>query len=181
VKFVAAKPKEKSEPKARKEGKEEKRKAIKPEIYAAAAIVIIAIAIGSALYFMESSSFQSFKSTMDSSHRIAITAEYTNQTSYDAVSLCFTSIIQVLSSTRNPSTIDFFLVNNDSCTYSPTGLGHQINPVTENASTCLSAANSEPGIFLSYGSNSTRITPTHMYISGDSSYYAKCPIAVDLS
>ena len=85
---------------------------------------------------------------------------------------------------RKASTIDFFLINsaNATCTYSKTGLGGSVVPLQANASYCLSIANSEPGIFLNYSNtNSTRITPSHLYAYGDSAYMAECPIAVELS
>ncbi len=151
---------------------------------AAAAVIIIIAAV---LYSMTMASgvpFSTFRSDFQSASRVSITATYATQAQLANETSCFTSIIQVVAHTRQPSTIDFFIIDNQSgtCTYSSTGLGGSVNPVTTNATYCLSKAYAENGIFLNYSaSNSTLIRSKHMFVYGNNGYLAQCPIAIDLS
>ncbi len=146
------------------------------------AVVVVAIAAAAVIIPGINPSFSTFKSNFQSAPRIAITVKYTNATAYNSETSCFTDIVEVVSRYKSPSAIDFYTIDGNNCTYSPTGLGHQINPVTTNASECLSKAYSEPGIFLNYSqANRTLITASHLYIYGNGAYYNECPIAVDLS
>ncbi len=121
---------------------------------------------------------------MQNSPRISITSTYSNQSQLSNESTCFTSVIQVVSHTRQPSTIDFYIIDSSTnvCTYSTTGLGGSVNPVTTNSTYCLNKAYGETGIFLNYSnSNYTTITPGRMFVYGNSAYMQKCPIAIELS
>lgn len=152
--------------------------------YVVVALVVAAVLL-IGLYVLSSSTtvpFSTFKQNFDNSQRVSVAVTYYNQTQYNDVSPCFSSIIQVVSHDRQASTIDFFLLNRTSCTYSKTGLGGQVVPATTNASYCLNIARSEPGIFLNF-SQSTRtvVTPYRLYVYGNSSYMNECPVAIDLA
>ena len=128
-------------------------------------------------------SFGTFKSNFNSAQRIAVVTQYTNATQYNILSQCSTDIIsaETVSDNRNASTIDFYVLNSTSCTYAPNGLGHVLNPVTTNASSCENEIKSEPSISLNYSSyNHTIITPYHMYVYGNDQYFSSCPVAVGL-
>jgi hypothetical protein len=150
---------------------------------------IIAIAIIAVIYVYPGSivstvPFSTFKSNMQSSPRVSIAVTYTNQSQLANESGCFTSIVQVVAHSRQAATIDFFLIDNqqNTCTYSDTGLGGSVNPITTNSTYCLSKAYSEDGIFLNYSSsNATMITSNHAFVYGNNAYLAQCPIAVELS
>ncbi len=178
---------EKEKPKAQAAQKEPKSGFDSRIILALAVIIVIAIIAILVLYpsaIISGVPFSTFKSDLQSSPRVSLTATYTNQSQYANESTCFTSMIQVLSHTRQPSTIDFFIINKATnvCTYSTTGLGGSVNPTTTNASYCLSQAYGEDGIFLNYSTaNYTTITPSRMYIYGNDAYLQKCPIAIELS
>lgn len=152
-----------------------------------AAIIVIAVAlfiIFSKYALISSVPFSTFKSNLQSSPRISITSTYSSQSQLSNESACFASIIQVIAHSRQASTIDFYIINkeNNTCTYSNTGLGGNVNPITVNSSSCLTHAYSEDGIFLNYSqTNSTTITLNRMYVYGNSAYLAKCPIAIELS
>ena len=149
-------------------------------------LVILALFIIYVLFFALPSisgvSFATFKSNLDSASRIAVTVTYTNSSQLSAETPCYIRLLEVLSGTRGASSIDFYIVNQTKCTYSPTGLGHVITPTVQNASTCLATADSEPGIFLNYSnSNTTLITPYRLHISANASYYNSCPIATEFA
>lgn len=126
--------------------------------------------------------FSTFKSNLNNAARVSIAVTYYNESQYVNESPCFSSIIQVIAHSRAPSTIDFFLLNQTSCTYSKTGLGGNVSPQTANTSYCLNIAQSEAGVFLNYSAlNYTLITPQHIFIYGNSDYMRSCPIAVDFA
>ena len=155
--------------------------------YAAAIIgilIIAAIIIYSvSLQSNASVPFANFKQNFNNAQRVSVASTYNTEGQFINESQCFSSIIQIVSHTRLPSTIDFYLINQTSCTYSKTGLGGQINPITTNASYCRGRALNETSIFLNYTStgNYTDIGPQHMYIYGNSSYMKACPIAADFA
>lgn len=175
-------------PRARqqKEKGEEKQGASRYLPYAAAVVVMIVIAAIAYFAFTNyvTVPFPTFKSAFLSAPRVSITATFANNTQFNIMNPCITSIIQFVAHTRNASTIDFFLVNsaNATCTYSPSGLGHAIsNITTQSAIKCIAVARSEPSLFLNFSSyNSTTITPIHMYAGGNAGYMSACPIASDL-
>ncbi len=155
--------------------------------YLALAVVLI-LAIAS-IYFLYLAalnsvgvSFSSFKYNFNAATRGAVAVTYTNNTQSVSESKCYTVLMQVLGSHRNPSTIDFLLMNQTTCQYSPTGLGHAINVVTANASSCIKVALSEPSIFLNFSNtNGTQVYPYHLYIKGNDNYMSSCPLAVGLN
>ncbi len=147
-------------------------------ILAVAAIIIYSVSFQS----NASVPFSTFKQNFNNAQRVSITSTYNTEGQFINESQCFSSIIQIVSHTRLPSTIDFYLINQTSCTYSKTGLGNQVNPITTNASYCRGKAFNETGVFLNYSlGNYTYIEPQHMYIYGDSPYMKACPIAADFA
>lgn len=175
---------EKKAKKAKKEEKAEEKEG-SPWLYLGAAVIaIMAIA---AIFYLSSSglsgvTFSSFKQNFNSAPRVAIVVNYYNQSIYAYQTICSTDLVEILASHRNPSTIDFFTIQNNTCTYIPNGIGRPANVLTNSSSFCLAKASSEPSITLDYGSaNSTQITPEHLTIYGDSTYFRGCPIAVEIS
>lgn len=174
--------KEKTKKVEKKQEKEEKRQPI--ALYLGVIIVVVVI-IAALLLFTPSSlsnvSFSSFKQNFNVAPRVALVSYY-NASGYAEETTCTTALVEILASHRNPATIDFFTIQNNTCTFIPNGIGHPGNLTTTNSSACLSTAASEPSISLNYSSfNRTVVTPDHLNIFGDSSYMQACPIAVDLS
>ena len=152
--------------------------------YIIAVLIIVAIGIG--IYFVLSNyvvvPFSTFKSNFDSAQRVAIAISYRNTSQYTSESVCIPIIMQYIAHTRNASTIDFFIINqeNSTCFYQ-LGLG-MIHLQSGAASQCVARANSEPGVFLNYSSvNSTSVSLNHLYVYGNSDYMRKCSIAPDMS
>ncbi len=150
------------------------------------ALVIVLVAIIAALAFgtgmLSGVSFSSFKQNFDSAKRVAVVVYYYNSSIYNTETICSTDLVEVLAAKRNPSTIDFFTIDNGTCTYIPDGIGHPANVLTNSSAMCLNTANSEPSISMSYSpSNYSRITPYHLGIYGNAEYFRSCPIAVDIS
>ncbi len=169
--------------------KEQKGKSGNKTVYFSIAIIIIII-LALALIIMYlipqyfGTSFNTFKANFNSAQRIAVVSQYTNASQYVILSQCSTDIIsaETASDHRNASTIDFYVINSTTCTYAPNGLGHVLNPVTTNASSCEKQIQSEPSISLNYSnSNYTSITPYHMTIFGNDAYFLECPVAVGLT
>ncbi len=152
-----------------------------PLAIVAVVIAILAIALtGSTL--LSNVSFPSFKQNFDSAPRVAVVVYFYNASVYGLETTCTTALVEVLASHRNPSTIDFFTIDNKTCTYIPNGIGHVANVLTTNSTSCLNTAASEPSISLNYGPvNKTSIAPYHLSIHGNREYLRSCPIAVDLS
>jgi len=148
-------------------------------ILAVAAIIIYSVSIQS----NASVPFSTFKQNFNNAQRVSIASTYNTEGQFINESQCFSSIIQIVSHTRLPSTLDFYLINQTSCTYSKSGLGNQVTPITTNASFCRGRALNETGIFINYtgAGNYTYIEPQHMYIYGNSSYMRACPIAADFA
>jgi uncharacterized integral membrane protein len=186
---------ENKKPKAKKERPEARRAAAKEHeekrsgsnLVTYLIIVVVIALILCLFYFVAtnyiSTPFSTFKSNFISAPRVAVVVGYSSDAQRVNETPCFTNMIQYIATTRNASTIDFFIINqsNETCIYSPTGLGHQISIATKSANSCLSVARSEPSVFLNYsGTNYTMITLSHLYIYADSGYLASCPIATEL-
>jgi hypothetical protein len=153
-------------------------------------LAIVAIAIIAAIYFVLPSnitgvSFSSFKSTFQGAPRVSIVGTYYNSSQYVLESACLNYIVQVVSYSRKPSTIDFYLINATTrqCEYSKSGLGTGVAiPATANASKCLATADSEPAIFINFTTaNYTQIYANRLYEYGNAQYMIGCPIAVNLA
>ncbi len=160
----------------------------KQAIYSVIALVLIIAAVAIAIYVIyfntgptqPGASFSEFRSNFDAAPRVAVLLSFSNNTQLNYELQCSTSVLQVLSSKRSPSTIDFFEVNQTSCYYSH-GLGYPINLTNPNVSTCIGDAQAEPSISFNYSTTfSNTITSQHMYLSGNDIFFKSCPIAVDL-
>ncbi len=153
--------------------------------YLLALAVIIVIAVAATLFYyavpaVTGVSFSTFKTGFQSSPRVALAVTYLNETQFSAEVPCYTTLLEILGRTRQASTIDFLLINQTKCQYSPTGLGASASFKTVNASSCIEIANSEPAIFINYSAyNSTKITQSHLYLSANGNYFASCPIAAE--
>ncbi len=148
-------------------------------------LILAALIILTYIYLMPQylgTSLSTFKSNYNSAQRIAIVYQYTNSTEYAVLSQCSINVVtaEIDFNKRNASTIDFFVIDGSSCAYSPSGLGHLLNPnsIVSNTTTCEKVIQSEPSLSFNYSnSNSTIITPYHMQIFGNEKYFAACPIA----
>lgn len=151
---------------------------------AVVAILILAIA-GAAIFVFHlfgnitGVSFASFKQNFDSASRVAFVVY--NSTNATNLYACSTLSIETLS--RPDLRIDYIVIENStSCIYSPIVYGSGINITNTTSSRCMSIANSEPSVSLSYSTfNKTVIEPDRIYIDADSAYLQECPIAVELS
>jgi len=152
-------------------------------IAAIAAIAIIAFLIYFVFANYLTTSFSTFKGNFDSAPRVAIALTYTNVTQLPYLTDCLTETSYMIASHgRKATTMDVFVLNATTCTYSITGIGGQANITTTSASKCLAVARSEPSIFLNYSStNSTIITPYHMYVYGNAAYMEACGVASEFS
>lgn len=173
-----------------KEEKKEEKKEGGRQVYPYIIILIIlAVAVFVVVEVVQSSgiggvSFSSFKQNFNAAQRVAIVVNFNNATLYGYEDLCSTATVEVVSSHRDPSTIDFYAIDtsNATCTYIPNGIGHPGNVTTTNSTSCLAVANSEPSITFNYAqANHTTITPQHLTIYGNSKYMQSCPIAVDMT
>lgn len=173
------------------QGKEPKKEAKQAEnsrpdyrIYIVSAIAIIIVAAAVLLLLPKASgvSFSSFKQNFESANRVALVVYYQNASTYSAETVCATDLVEIIASHRNASTIDFYTIDNSSCTYLPGGLGKPGNINTTSASTCLATAASVPSIYLNYSaSNYTSIQPYSFKVYGNSKYMDSCPVAVEFS
>lgn len=163
---------------------------IKPLALAILAVIVIVLA----LYYVYSTQiatpFPTFLVNFKSASRIAISVNYGNiplnrsvPQNESQLTPCATSLVQMITGGgRSPTTIDFFDVNGTTCSYL-NGFGTSSAQIsTTSAAACISIAKSEPSIFLNYSAtNSTYITPYHLYVDGNANYMAKCGIAVDMA
>ncbi len=154
-----------------------------PYIVTGILAIIIIVVLLFVIYNYNSTSFATFKSNFNSAQRIAIVSQYVNGGDYANISQCSTDLVHAETSSlrRNASTIDFYVINATSCTYAPNGLGHVLNPVTTNASSCQKSIASESSISLNYSTyNYTIITPNHLTVYGNNQYFAQCNIAISI-
>ena len=129
--------------------------------------------------------FSTFKSNYLGAPEVGIVLGYSDIAQYSASLQCALTMMQVIANARavhswNTTSIDFFVVNQTSCTYQK-GLGYA-NPINATSGECLALANAEPTIFLNYSySNYTRILPSRLYVGGDAGFMQACPIAAEFS
>lgn len=181
----------KQEPKQQKGSKaeEQERKGkplLGPNIRVAIPVAVL-IAAAFAIFFLVlvpslSVPFSTFKSNYMSAARVAIVVSYTNTSVFAVESNCANKLIYVIAQHRNATTIDYYLMNQSTCTYPVGGLGHTLSIATNTTADCLSMIGSEPAVFLNTSaSNITLIQPYRLYAHGNTAYFNKCPLAVDLS
>ena len=170
--------------KEQSKSKKEKHEPKKNNTYVMLGILIVIVIVGIAVFLLTRVSFSTFYANFNKAQRVAIVVtQSSNITIYDAQTSCYTAMIQDISSHRAPSTIDFYIIgSNNTCTYAPNGLGHVLNPLTSNSTTCLSMASKEPGIYMSYSpTNYTSISEYSLHLYGNEAYYNRCAMAVELS
>ncbi len=172
---------------------EKKKKESKPQSGSSRGAVIagiIAIAIiAIAAFFISmpgsnanSAKFSTFKSNFNTAEKVSIIVYYHNSSTYGQETVCSTYLVEVLASHRSPGSINYYTIDNNTCTYIPNGIGHAANVITNSTAFCLSRAASQPSISLNYGAaNATGITPYRLNITGNMEYFKACPIAVDIS
>ncbi|MCL5238920.1 MAG: hypothetical protein M1286_00385 [Candidatus Marsarchaeota archaeon] len=176
--------KERARAKASEERKErrQERSDLKAALMIGVPLLVVFVIFFAVVLPMLSVPFSTFKSNFLSSTRIAVVAQYSNNSYSGAVLQCATQVVQVAAHSRNASSIDFFVLNGTTCTYPVGGLGHTVNLATNTIQNCINMTMSEPSVVLNYSStNQTRITTSRLYVNGDSPYMSQCPIAVDLS
>ncbi len=154
-------------------------------------IVIIVFAIAGALVYglnnNGSTSLGTFTNNFNSAHRVAIIVTEYNGTQLSATVGCATSLIEQLvaahgSAHKNATSIDFYIMNRTRCTYS-SQLGNPQNNSSQTSTVqqCLTMAQSEPRIFINYSNtNSSRITPQALYVSGNINFLVECGVATEL-
>ncbi len=155
-----------------------------PVYLAVGIIAVLAIIVAAVFYFLVPGvagvPFATFKSNFQAAPRVALAITYLNESQYVAEVPCYTTMLEIIARTRNASTIDFLLLNQTKCEYSPTGLGSAASFTTANASSCIQIANNEPSIFMNYSAtNYTKVAQDHLYIGADFNYLASCPIAAE--
>ncbi len=152
-------------------------------------IVIVAIIAGALAYGLTSTpatSFNSFKSRFNSAQRIGIVAYGYNGTEVSYTVGCASAIIESVvgsaSSHRNASTIDFYIVNSTECVSEHGVAGTVQNYTNSTAGNCISEADAEPSIFISYNNtNSTKVTQDSLQIKGDGEFLSMCGISSEIS
>lgn len=150
-------------------------------------VLFVAIAIYEVKFKQSTVSFETFLNNFNSAQRIAIYATAYNGTILSSTVGCATAIIQKIVGSqqmhRDSSTIDFYVINETTCTYAENGLGHQTNGyITTPVSNCLNVSRSETTIYINYSStNITIIKPNYLYFSGDQLFLSQCGIAEQLS
>ena len=126
--------------------------------------------------------FSEFKSNFNAAPKVSIIVYYYNASTYGQETVCSTYLVEVLAAHKAPGSINYYTIDNNTCTYIPNGIGHAANVITNSSSFCLAQARLKPSISMSYGaSNGTLITANHLNITGNMAYYKACPIAVDIS
>ena len=79
------------------------------------------------------------------------------------------------------STINFFILTNDSCTYSP-GFSLPIQLKNASIQNCLNFSAGNPSIFINYSStNTTIIKPNTLYFMGNAEFLGECGIAYEIN
>jgi hypothetical protein len=130
--------------------------------------------------------FTAFWGSFASAPRAGIVINYYNSTVFESGLACSTTLIQEIqgSSTlhRNSSTLDFYVINSTSCSYS-LGLGStNASARIANISTCTSLISSEPRIVIGYSlANQTATNSTVLTIKGNAAYLQRCGIASEIT
>ncbi len=161
------------------------------QLYAVVGIVIvIAAAMIAIMYMSQPPNFTDFKNAFTSASQIAIFVGY-NGTHLgiggsSAVS-CATAVIEQLR--RAPNTINFFVVNQTSCTFATRGLGanttssNSVNVTTTTGiGRCLNMSKGMPTLYINYSTeNETIVGRGTMYVSGNLLFLRECGISVQLT
>ncbi len=154
-------------------------------IFAILAIVFTSLFFGLSRY--GSTDFASFQSNFNSAKSVAIYINDTNSSIFPVQVSCATALIEELSGPtlahRNASTINLFVLYNDSCVYKAGGLGTVITNYTYvSKQECLNYSKSMPSIFIGYSDvNNTAVMPSKLYFTGDSAFMRQCGIAYQIT
>ncbi len=163
----------------------------KKHAIAAAAIAVVIIIVFIYFVYVPSTapptSFSTFRNNFVSAPRAGILVMYNNGTGFASAIGCATSLIEQIEASpqvhRNSSTLDFYVVNQTGCVYTPKGLSggvHSYN--TTSAAVCLDMSQQEPTISINNSrTNSTQITPEALYVRGTSAYLQQCGIASEIT
>lgn len=155
------------------------------------AIIAVIIVISVVVYLRISSSsaahLSSFKNAFDSAPKVNIYVNAQNGTALASTVDCATALIEKIIETpsthRSPGTIGYYVMNSTSCVYSSNGLGGTIKNYTyTSTSNCLNFSKGVPSIFLNYSlENSTYVSGSNLYVSGDTQFMQECGIAYELT
>lgn len=167
------------------------------KVYVAAAVAIVFIILLGGFIISEmnvpggqqpaTAQLSAFLGNFASSPRAGILVTYYNGSTFGASVTCATGLIEQLISSpathRNTTTLDFFIVNQTSCVYSPSGLGSAGKNYTYTTpSNCIASASGEPTIYINYNStNATVATPAALYVHGTMGYLERCGIASEIN
>jgi len=153
--------------------------------YAAIVIVVTLIAIAASIiystYFLQPS-FSVFQSNFNSAKQVGIYVQDYNSLIYTSTENCANKLIYNISKAgRNVSTINFFVLTNDSCIYSP-GFSLPISPKNASIQECLNFSARNPSIFINYSpTNTTIIKPSKLYFIGNAEFLGECGIAYEIT
>jgi type II secretory pathway pseudopilin PulG len=151
-------------------------------------IVIVAVVAGALMYSQNQAggtSITVFENNFNSAARVAIVVYAKNNTGLGPPIDCAANLIEQLTGTkgaahRDPTTINYYVLNSTSCSSYPEGFGGASSNTTP--ATCLFQARQFPRIFINYSTtNSTIITPDALYESGDVRFMIQCGIAAELT
>lgn len=173
--------------KVEKNNKKRFGKASKAIIVAILIVISISVLITAYTYNVKNTeSLSTFISNMRSAPHMNIYVSSINNTVYVNSTYCATSLIyQIMRSNythRDPSTINFFVVNesNESCTYT-IGLRNASNFTTSTSLKCISFSKSIPSIFINYNkTNKTVVHNNALYIQGSTQYLLECGVSAQM-
>ncbi len=151
-------------------------------------VVIVAAIAGALIYGLRPSSpagsISRFQHTFVSAATVGVYVADFNVTGYPLADGCANNLIEMMvASTQNhraPASINFFVVNQSSCSYSR-GLGSTINTTVISAAQCMNLTATEPSIFVNYSAtNSTVVKDNVLYVSGTGKFLSECGVASEL-
>lgn len=156
------------------------------------AVLCMAIVLGAAIiaviYLSKPPSFSEFRTAFVSANSVAIFAMYNGTllgVGGSSTVSCATALIERLR--RPSSSINFFVINQTSCTFATYGLGSN-NSSTSNATTttgigrCINMSKGMPVLYINYSTqNETVIGRGTLYVSGDLMFLRECGIAAQLT
>ncbi|MFI5412935.1 MAG: hypothetical protein ACHQX1_03515 [Candidatus Micrarchaeales archaeon] len=154
------------------------------------AIIIVFAVAGAVTYGLNnngSTSFATFSNNFNNAQHVAILVTAYNGTALSSTVGCATNLIEQIVAThssahKNATAIDFYVINQTSCIYSPGGLGQAQNNFSHSTpGQCVNMSASEPRIFINYSTtNNSRITPQALYVSGNIKFLVECGVASEL-
>ena len=153
-------------------------------------IVVIVAAIGSSLFYglhpSAPSDFSAFQHSFLTAKNVGIYVYDLNASGYVGAVGCATGLIETIVSSpqyhRDSSTINFFVVNQSTCTYSY-GLGTPSSKTSViNLTQCMGYTSSEPSVFINYSTaNSTVVKGNALYVNGDLKFLSECGISSEIT